>query len=92
MFPISTPSSVGVRSAGIIRFLDEMKEKRLHLHKLMILRHGQLIAKTSFAPWTNDKPHMLFSLTKSFTSTAVGFAVQDGLLRVTDHLVDFFPE
>ena len=92
MFPTATPSSVGIQGEGIVRFLDDMQERHLHLHKLMILRHGQLIAETSYAPWTNDKPHMLFSLTKSFTSTAVGFAVQDGLLKVTDHLVDFFPE
>ena len=92
MLPKTNPESVGVRSEGIINFLDEMKEKRLHLHSLMILRHGKVIAETSYAPWSKDDLHMLFSLSKSFTSTAVGFAVQDGLLSVTDHLTDFFPE
>ena len=92
MFPKANPESVGVRSEGIISFLDDMKEKHLHLHSLMILRHGKLIAETSFAPWSKDNLHLLFSLSKSFTSTAVGFAVQDGLIKLTDHLVDFFPE
>lgn len=92
MFPVTAPSSVGVQSEGIIRFLDDMREQHLHLHKLLILRHGKKIAETAYAPWSNDKPHMLFSLSKSFTSTAVGFAVQDGLLSLTDRLVDFFPE
>ena len=86
------PEEAGVRSEGIMDFLDDMKQKHLHLHGLMILRHGQVIAHASFAPWRSGDLHMLFSLSKSFTSTAVGFAVQDGLLRLTDKLVDFFPE
>ena len=92
MFAYASPESAGVRSEGIVRFLDEMEEKRLHMHALMILRHGRTIAEASFAPWSKDNLHMLFSLSKSFTSTAVGFAAQDGLLRVSDRLVDFFPE
>ena len=92
MFSAVTPEEAGVRSGGIIRFLDDMKAKRLHMHAVMILRHGKVIAEASFAPWSKDNLHMLFSLSKSFTSTAVGFAAQDGLLRVTDRLMDFFPE
>ena len=92
MFEHITPESAGVRGEGIVRFLDDMKAKRLHMHAMMILRHGKVIAEASFAPWSKDNPHMLFSLSKSFTSTAVGFAVQDGLLSVDDRLIDFFPD
>ncbi len=88
----TTPEEAGVRGEGIRLFLDDMKEKRLHMHAVMILRHGKVLYEASFAPWSAQKLHMLFSLSKSFTSTAVGFAVQDGLLSVTDKLVDFFPE
>ena len=92
MFIHTTPEEQGVSSNGILRFLEEMKEKHLHMHAMMILRHGKVIYEASFAPWSQDNLHMLFSLSKSFTSTAVGFAVQDGLLSLTDKLVDFFPE
>ena len=92
MFEHCKPEELNVDSRGIIRFLDEMKEQKLHLHNLMILRHGKVICETSFAPWSKDKKHMLFSLTKSFTSTAMGFAVQDGLLSLDDKVIDFFPE
>ena len=92
MFEHCTPEELNVDSRGIIKFLDEMKEEQLHLHAMMILRHGKVIFETSFEPWSKDKKHMLFSLTKSFTSTAVGFAVQDGLLKLDDKLIDFFPE
>ena len=86
------PEAMGVRREAIEAFLKDMQEKRLHMHAFKILRHGQEIARGDFAPWSEDNLHMLFSLSKSFTSTAVGFAVQDGLLKVTDHLTDFFPE
>ncbi|MBR6030288.1 MAG: serine hydrolase [Clostridia bacterium] len=91
-FPVTTPEAVGVSSGGILRFLGDMREQHLHLHSLLILRHGQELARCAFAPWNAEDRHMLFSLSKSFTSTAVGFAVQDGLLTVEDRLVDFFPE
>lgn len=87
-----TPEEAGVRREGILRFLNEMKEKHLHMHDMMLLRHGKVFYEASFAPWNQNNLHMLFSLSKSFTSTAVGFAVQDGLLSLTDKLVDFFPE
>ena len=92
MFVRTTPEEAGVRSEGVLRFLDEMKEKHLHMHDMMMLRHGKVFYEASFAPWSQKNLHMLFSLSKSFTSTAVGFAVQDGLLSLTDKLVDFFPE
>ena len=91
-FPTCAPESAGLSSAGILRFVEEMKEKRLHLHSLMILRHGKELCRASFAPYRAEDKHMLFSLSKSFTSTAVGFAVQDGLLSVDDRLIDFFPD
>ncbi len=92
MFERVSPEKVGVGSGGIVRFFDDMKAKRLHIHAVTILRHGKVIAEAEFAPWSKDNLHMLFSLSKSFTSTAVGFAVQDGLLRVSDRLIDFFPD
>ena len=92
MFEHCLPEELGVDSRGIIGFLDEMRDKGLHLHNVMMLRHGKVMIDESFAPWSRDKKHMLFSLTKSFTSTAVGFAAQDGLLSVDDRLIDFFPE
>ena len=91
-FPTCAPEDVGVSSAGLLRFVEEMREKRLHLHSLLMLRHGKELCRAYFAPYRPENRHMLFSLSKSFTSTALGFAVQDGLLTLDDLLVDFFPD
>ena len=92
MFLRTQPEALGVDSRGIVRFLDEMKQKGLHLHSMMMLRHGKVIMEADSSPWSKQDLHMLFSLSKSFTSSAVGFAVQDGLLQLTDRLIDFFPD
>jgi hypothetical protein len=58
----------------------------------MVVRHGHVIAEGHWAPYRTGVPHMLFSLSKSFASTAAGFAVTEGLLTVDDKVVSFFPE
>ena len=57
----------------------------------MVTRHGRVAAQAWWAPYRPGAPHRLYSLSKSFTSTAVGFAVAEGKLRVSDRVVDFFP-
>src|SRR5690554_6396687 len=88
----STPESQGVDSAAISRLLDYFAEKELEIHSIMLLRNGKVIAEGWWDPYSADRPHMLFSLSKSFTSTAIGFAVQEGLLTVDDKVCDFFPD
>ena len=58
----------------------------------MLLRHGQVVAEGWWAPYAPERPHMLFSLSKSFTSTAIGLAVAEGRLSVDDPVLSFFPE
>jgi CubicO group peptidase (beta-lactamase class C family) len=58
----------------------------------MILRHGRLIAEGWWAPYTSDRKHLLYSLSKSFTSAAAGFAVAEGMLRLDDPVISYFPE
>lgn len=90
--PRTTPEEAGVESAAIGRMLDGFLEKGVGVHGIMLLRHGKVFAEGWYAPYRPDLTHMLFSLSKSFTSTAIGFAVQEGLLSIEDRVVDFFPE
>jgi CubicO group peptidase (beta-lactamase class C family) len=87
----STPEAQGVDSTAILDFIDAAESAGHELHSLMLLRHGRVLAEGWWHPYAAEHPHMLFSLSKSFTSTAVGFAVAEGLLSVDDRVVDFFP-
>lgn len=90
--PRATPESQGVSSAAIAKFLRAADEKVNSMHSVMILRHGKVIAEAWWAPEDATKPHVLWSLSKSFTSTAVGLAVEEGKLSIEDRVVGFFPD
>ncbi|HEX3815774.1 MAG TPA: serine hydrolase [Mycobacteriales bacterium] len=90
--PRSTPSAQGVDPVGIDRFIDAVAESGVELHSLMLLRHGQVIAEGWWAPYSPAQVHLLYSLSKSFTSTAIGLAVAEGRLSVDDTVVSFFPD
>ena len=88
----STPEAQGVSSAAILAFIDDIEASNLELHSLMLLRHGQVVTEGWWRPYGAENPHMLFSITKSFTSSAVGFAVAEGKLSIDDAVISFFPE
>ncbi len=89
--PRSTPEAEGVASAGILAFLEAAQSKH-EMHSFMLIRHGRAVAEGWWSPYAAPYRHTLYSLSKSFTSTAVGFAVTEGKLRVEDRVVSFFPE
>ena len=87
----ATPESQGVDSTSILAFVNELDQTINEVHSLMLLRHGQVIAEGWWSPYAPHLPHMLFSLSKSFTSTAVGLAIAEGRLSLDDPVFSFFP-
>jgi CubicO group peptidase (beta-lactamase class C family) len=95
ILPRSTPEQQGVSSAGIGRFVDALEHNLHDVHSMMLVRHGYVVAEGWWAPYRESHPHSLFSVSKSFVATAVGFAIEEGLLSlddaVVDHLADELP-
>jgi CubicO group peptidase (beta-lactamase class C family) len=89
--PRSTPEAEGVASDAIVRFLDAAGRSKTEFHSFMLLRHGKVIAEGWWDPYRADLKHTLYSCSKSFTATAVGFAVQEKKLSLSDKVVSFFP-
>lgn len=90
--PRSTPEAEGVASAGIAAFLDAAEQAGVELHSFLMLRHGRVIAEGWWEPYGPQFVHTMYSMSKSFTSTAIGFAVADGRLSVDDKVISFFPD
>lgn len=91
--PRSQPSDQQVSSAGVQAFLDAAEGTAdLELHSLMIVRRGSVVAEGWWEPYSADRVHLLYSLSKSFTSTAAGLAAAEGLLDLDDPLISHFPE
>jgi predicted glycoside hydrolase/deacetylase ChbG (UPF0249 family) len=89
--PRSTPEAEGVSSEGIINFIDAVSKSKHELHSLMIVRHGKVITEGWWNPYRSDLKHTMYSCSKSFTATAVGFAVTEKRLTVNDKVISFFP-
>lgn len=87
-----TPEEVGINSSAIKAFIDEINEKKLGLQSFTIVRHDKVCAQCFWKPYSAEYPHVMYSMSKSVTSTAVGFAVSEGLLSLDDKVSDFFPE
>ncbi len=90
--PRSTPEAQGISSTAILDFLNDAEQKIDALHSIMLVRHGQVVTEGWWAPYAATEPHMMFSLSKSFTSTAVGLAISEGKLSVEDPILKFFPD
>ncbi|GAA2095399.1 hypothetical protein GCM10009841_06490 [Microlunatus panaciterrae] len=90
--PRSEPEEQHISSAGILSFLDGLQEQGIELHSLMVLRHGTVVAEGWWQPYQPDGIHLLYSLSKSFTATAAGFAIAEGLLSLDDKVLAFFPD
>jgi len=90
--PRATPESQGISSAALLPLLDEAEQRDLGLHGIMIVRHGRVVAEGWWSPYASTEPHMLFSLSKSFISTAIGMLQANGKLSIDDPVLKYFPE
>src|SRR4029078_13142443 len=90
--PRSSPELQGIASADLLAFIEAADKEIDTMNSFMLVRHGHVVAEGWWAPYDRDTPHMLYSLSKSFTSTAVGFAIAEGKLNLDDQVIKFFPD
>lgn len=90
--PRSAPEAQGVSSAALLDLVETLDEKFNGMHSIMVVRHESVVAEGWWAPYDANHNHVLYSLSKSFTSSAVGFAVAEGKVSVDDLVVDLFPD
>lgn len=86
-----SPEKVGVNSDIVYEFMKELKLKKLNLHSFMILRHGSVAAECCKYPYKRSTPMAMFSFSKGITSTAIGFAIQEKRMALSDKICSYFP-
>lgn len=90
--PRSTPEAQGVSSEVLNRLFDAMNASEIDFHSVMVLRNGFVIGEGWWAPYGPQYKHSLFSLSKSFTSAAVGLAINEGHFTIESPVISFFPQ
>jgi len=90
--PRSTPEAQGISVAAILDFVEAADKQVNAMHSFMLVRHGHVVAEGWWSPYDAKTRHSMYSLSKSFTSTAVGLAVAEGKFSVDDPVLKFFPD
>ena len=90
--PRSTPEEQGVSSDAVRAFVEAADKEIRSMHSFMVVRHGHVVAEGWWKPAAADKPHILWSLSKSFASTAAGLAIEEGKFGLDDPVLKFFPD
>jgi len=88
----STPEAEGVSSQQILEYITAADTSKHEFHSFMLLRNGKVISEGWWNPYQPDLKHTMYSVSKSFISTAVGFAVSEELISVDDKVISFFDE
>ena len=91
--PRVAPEQTGVKSEQVVAFFDSlMAFPKTDIHSAIVMRHGKVIGEIHPAPFKAEYSHTLFSCSKTFASAAIGIAIGEHRLKLTDRLATFFPE
>jgi CubicO group peptidase (beta-lactamase class C family) len=88
----STPEEQGIDSEQLAKAFDFLQEADANIHSLLVIRNGYIVADAYFYPFSRGSRHDVASVTKSFTSTLVGIAIDKGHIESVDQpVLGFFP-
>lgn len=88
----SRPETVGVNPEHVIRYVEQMNRQGKMCHSFLMVRHGKVFAEGYWKPFHADWLHRQYSVSKSFVSLAIGLLADDGKIRLTDKIADYFPD
>ncbi|MDL2294876.1 serine hydrolase, partial [Ruminococcaceae bacterium OttesenSCG-928-D13] len=86
------PEAQNTPSAAIQSFSTALQQVVGHIRGFCLVQNGNVIAEEYRCPYESEDRVWVYSISKSFTSTAMGFAIDEGLLALDDTVLSFFPE
>lgn len=86
------PEELGIPSKAIHTMLLNLERNKIPVHSVLIARHGKLAEEVYYKPFTRNTLHRMYSVTKSFTSLAIGLLEHDGKISLSDPICKYFPE
>lgn len=91
-FEKATPEETGIPSNCIIQFIERLQKRQIPMHSLLLMHHDKLIFEGYYAPCSADSLHRMFSISKNFTSIAIGLLIDEGKIALDDPIIQYFPE
>lgn len=90
--PRSTPEKAGLDGLTFHHLLKKLEENKVEVHNMMVTVGGKVVFSYYNEPYQEDRPHILHSLTKLFTNTAVAQAQAEGYINLSDKVISFFED
>lgn len=91
-FEKALPEETGIPTDCISQFINRLNSRQIPMHSLLIMHRDKLIFEGYYAPCRADTLHRMFSISKSFTSIAIGLLADEGKLSLDDPIIKYFPE
>lgn len=88
---VKYPWQAGVSADELAAFVRDIEDSGIELHSIIVIRGGKIAFERYREPYGPDLPHIMYSVSKSVTAIAVGFAIEEGLLSLESKVIDFFP-
>lgn len=92
-FERAEPEEEGISSEYLELFFKELQQiPKTRVHSFMILRNARVIAEGSFPPYRPEVWHISHSMCKSIVALAVGIAVEEGKLNISERVIDLLKD
>lgn len=91
-FEKAAPEETGIPSDCISQFIKRLEKRQIPMHSILLMHHDKMIFEGYYAPCSANSLHRMFSISKSFTSIAVGLLVDEGKIALDDPVIQYFPE
>lgn len=85
-------SAAGISTESVSSAISFIESHRIPIHSLIVIHGSTVGIEAYWHPYSVDKLHRMFSVTKSFVSLAVGVLVSRKIISLDSHVADFFPE
>ena len=82
----------GINPKAVYDFINKAEKENLGIDSFMLLKGGKVVAEGCHAPYTMESPHVLYSFSKSVTAIALMYAIEEGLVSLSDSISKFFPQ
>ncbi len=92
MFNIVSPEKAGISSLLVEKFVKALNSRGLVMHSVLLARGEDIFAECYWKPFDKSFCHRMYSETKSYVAVAIGLLLDDGKLKLSDKIVDHFPE
>ena len=76
----------------VLKLLKALKSYDTEVHQLVLMKDEEVLLELTPVPYLPTDKRVVFSVSKSFTSTAIGMCYDKGLLKPEDKVIDFFPK